>query len=147
MLRQLLSTSSLLVATLAASSSIDNEPVPVSSSAPNDYISNPITPLGSNSTVVTTDITVTDYTTYCPESTTVTITKCDDTCHETEITVTEATTLTVTGECIVPTTSPAAESSVAAESTTAAVSSFEGGANKVAVGAFAGVAAAAVALI
>lgn len=59
----------------------------------------------SNGTTVTTDVTVTDYTTYCPYSTVVTVTKCEqDKCHPTEITVTEATTLTVTGECVVPTT-------------------------------------------
>lgn len=59
----------------------------------------------TNGTTVTTDVTVTDYTTYCPYSTVVTVTKCEqDKCHPTEITVTEATTLTVTGECVVPTT-------------------------------------------
>lgn len=119
----------------------------------------------TNDTVITTDITVTDYVTYCPESTVITITKCEEVCSPTVITVTEATTLTVTGECLVPTTyttkeEPAEttpvpapstvagpstvieESTVAAEST-AVISSFEGAANKVAVGALAGVAAIA----
>mmetsp|Transcript_2808 Transcript_2808/g.3310 ORF Transcript_2808/g.3310 Transcript_2808/m.3310 type:complete len:158 (+) Transcript_2808:61-534(+) len=59
----------------------------------------------SNGTTVTTDVTVTDYTTYCPYSTVVTVTKCEeDKCNPTTITVSEATTLTVTGECVVPTT-------------------------------------------
>lgn len=102
----------------------------------------------SNDTVITTDITVTDYTTYCPASTVITITKCDAECYPTAITVTEATTLTVTGECVVPTTyTSAAPSSEAAPSTVAAVSSFEGAGNKAVVGAMAGVAAVAAALI
>lgn len=164
MFKQVLATSALLASTLGA---YTNE----TSSAP-----------AGNGTVVTTDITVTDYTTYCPASTVVTITKCDQECYPTAITVTEATTLTVTGECVVPTTytstpaepapetptpetpapetpAPAEESTVAgpstvaeqstvaAESTAVPVSSFEAGANKAAVGAFAGLAAVAAALI
>ncbi|KAJ8143776.1 hypothetical protein OY671_003102 [Metschnikowia pulcherrima] len=59
----------------------------------------------SNGTVVTTDVTVTDYTTYCPASTVVTITTCSDhKCAPTTITASEATTITITGECVVPTT-------------------------------------------
>lgn len=58
----------------------------------------------SNSTI-TTEVTVTDWVTYCPEETTITLTTCvKDKCNKHEITVTEATTLTVTGECIIPTT-------------------------------------------
>ncbi|KAJ8143775.1 hypothetical protein OY671_003101 [Metschnikowia pulcherrima] len=58
-----------------------------------------------NTTVNTTDITVTDYTTYCPAHTTVTITTCTNhRCAPTTITVTAATTITIKGECLVPTT-------------------------------------------
>ncbi|KAM9900042.1 hypothetical protein OXX79_005364, partial [Metschnikowia pulcherrima] len=58
-----------------------------------------------NTTVNTTDITVTDYTTYCPAHTTVTITTCSNhRCAPKTITVTAATTLTIKGECLVPTT-------------------------------------------
>lgn len=131
----------------------------------------------TNGTTVTTDVTVTDYTTYCPYSTVVTVTKCEqDKCHPTEITVTEATTLTVTGEFVVPTTyttevqtktetvcdtcehpttaapTSAAPTTVAGESTSAAssaagVTSFEGAAARNVAGAFAGVAAVAAALL
>ncbi|EMG48108.1 PGA13 GPI-anchored protein 13 [Candida maltosa Xu316] len=56
--------------------------------------------------VVTTQITVTDFTTYCPYETTLTITKCEnDKCHPTTIPVETATTITITGEVICPTTS------------------------------------------
>lgn len=61
--------------------------------------------LYSNETIVTVDVTVTGYTTYCPESTTITVTTCSDhKCAPKEITVTKATTITVTEECVVPTT-------------------------------------------
>lgn len=50
--------------------------------------------------------TTTDYVTYCPGETTVTVTTCDETCGPKEVTVTEATTLTITGECLVPIVSP-----------------------------------------
>ncbi|GBL52104.1 hypothetical protein ACI3LY_005488 [Candidozyma auris] len=122
----------------------------------------------SNATTVTTDVTVTGYTTYCPEPTVITITKCEEVCKPTEITVTEATTLTVTEPCVVPTTyttayhtttstvpceecehkptTVAGESTKPAESTTAAVSSYEGAAAKNVAGAVAGVAAVAAAL-
>ena len=120
----------------------------------------------SNDTVVTTDVTVTDYTTYCPYSTVVTVTKCDEVCEPTVITVTEATTLTVTGECVVPTSyttesltetvtpeptvaapSTVAETSSATSSVAPEVSSFEGAGAKNVAGAFAGVAAVAAALL
>lgn len=125
----------------------------------------------SNDTVVTTDVTVTDYTTYCPYSTVVTVTKCEDVCEPTVITVTEATTLTVTGECVVPTSyttesltetvtpeptvaapstvaeTSVAETSVASSSVAPEVSSFEGAGAKNVAGAFAGVAAVAAALL
>ncbi|KAI3402288.2 hypothetical protein KGF56_004858 [Candida oxycetoniae] len=59
----------------------------------------------ANSTVVTTQVTVTDFTTYCPEETTVTITSCKNhVCSPTTIVVTEETTLTITGEVVCPTT-------------------------------------------
>lgn len=155
MFKQVLATSALVASTLGATFS-------------NVTVADPST----NGTVVTTDVTVTGYTTYCPESTIVTITKCDEECYPTAITVTEATTLTVTGECVVPTTwtshasaepeteapapeettvagesTPADQSTVAGVSTEAEVSSFEGAANKAAVGAFAGLAAVAAALV
>ena len=58
-----------------------------------------------NGTVVTVDVTVTGYTTYCPEPTTITVTVCEesDICKPTEIEVTEAKTVTITEECIIPT--------------------------------------------
>ncbi|RLV88121.1 putative GPI-anchored protein 26 [Meyerozyma sp. JA9] len=128
----------------------------------------------SNDTVITTDVTVTDYTTYCPYSTEVVIKTCTlEKCAPVTITVSEAQTLTVTGECVIPTTytteystttstvaceecekstvapvsTAAPETSSAAPSTVAAVSSFEAGAAKNVAGALAGVAAVAVALI
>ena len=70
--------------------------------------------------VVTTQVTVTDFTTYCPYPTTLTITKCENNeCHPTTIPVETATTVTVTGEVICPTTtstSPKESSSEAASS-------------------------------
>lgn len=70
--------------------------------------------------VVTTQVTVTDFTTYCPYPTTLTITKCkNNECHPTTIPVETATTVTVTGEVICPTTtstSPKESSSEAASS-------------------------------
>ena len=129
----------------------------------------------SNDTVITTDVTVTDYTTYCPSPTEVVIKTCTlEKCAPVTITVSEAQTLTVTGECVIPTTyttewatttstvecheceekstvapvsTAAPETTSAAQSTVAAVSSFEAGAVKNVAGALAGVAAVAVALI
>lgn len=115
----------------------------------------------TNGTSTTTEWqTVTDYTTYCPESTTITVTTCDQNkCGENVITVTEATTVVVTGECVVPvtptpspaTTTPAqasssstpASSSPALE-TPAVTTATDNGAAKVGAGiaGFAGVAAA-----
>lgn len=103
----------------------------------------PSAPYGNSTTVYT---TVTDYTTYCPYPTTITITTCDEECAPHTITVEEPKTITVTGECVVPTSSEtkpapttvastvAAESTTAAESTAPAVSSFDNGANKQMVG-------------
>lgn len=60
---------------------------------------------GWNNTV-TEHITVTGYTTYCPESTVLTITTCENkACGPKTITVSEAQTVTVTEECVVPKTS------------------------------------------
>lgn len=73
-------------------------------------------------TTATDQITVTDYTTYCPESTTVTITTCtQNKCAPHKITVTEPTTITVTGECVVPSTAAPATTApaTAAPATTA----------------------------
>ncbi|CAI5757801.1 unnamed protein product [Candida verbasci] len=58
-----------------------------------------------NATTITTEITVTGYTTYCPEPTTLTLTVCDESklCAPSQIVVTEAQTVTVTEECVVPT--------------------------------------------
>lgn len=90
-----------------------------------------------NATV--TGITVTGYTTYCPEATTVTITTCSEhKCAPTEITVTGPSTVTVSEECVVPST-------VAAESTQPAVSTLVGAAPRnVAGGLLAAVAVAVV---
>lgn len=60
---------------------------------------------GWNNTV-TEHITVTGYTTYCPESTIITITTCENkACGPKTITVSEASTVVVTEECIIPSTS------------------------------------------
>lgn len=104
----------------------------------------------------TTDVkTVTDYTTYCPASTLVTITKCsEDKCSPTTITVASATTLTVTGTCVVPVSTTAAptslttvKSSSLASSTVAAASVLPGAAAQNVAGLMAGVAGIAALLI
>lgn len=51
----------------------------------------------ASNVTITTNIVVTDFTTYCPEPTHVVV-------NNKTITVTEATTLTVTGPCTIPTT-------------------------------------------
>ncbi|PVH18390.1 uncharacterized protein CXQ87_001315 [Candidozyma duobushaemuli] len=126
---------------------------------------------GWNSTV-TKDITVTGYTTYCPFATTLTIATCENkACGPKTITVSEASTVTITEECIVPktstepkveTTEPGAKVSSAPKSTslttvaavstspetsTAVVSSYEGGARRNAFGVAVGFAGAAALLI
>ncbi|KAM9900252.1 hypothetical protein OXX80_012079 [Metschnikowia pulcherrima] len=109
----------------------------------------------SNATVVTEDVTVTGYTTYCPASTVVTITTCSEhKCAPHTVTVSEATTLTITEECVVPTTYTTESKTVtshtstkAPSSTTATVSSWEGAGAKNAAGVVAGVAAVAAALL
>ena len=115
-------------------------------------------PSGWSNASTTVYETVTGYTTYCPESTVVTITTCENQkCAPTAVTVTEATTLTVTGECVVPATSaptsaapvPSTLVSSAASSSAAPTPSTitpENGAQKMAAG-FAGLAGAAAALM
>ena len=158
----------------------------------------------SNVTVITTDVTVTDFVTYCPEETTITITKCTQDKCQAEETKLEQGTVTITGECVIPTTvtkhetetviecveceeaktteaevskAPQTEAEVskvpettvtecvecekpttladiskvpettAAEESKPPVPTYEGAAGKAAVGAFAGVAAVAAALL
>lgn len=104
---------------------------------------------------VTDQVTVTGYTTYCPESTTLTVTTCSNkACAPHTVTVSEPSTVVITEPCVVPSTAApapsstkASHSSVAAESTPAAVSSYEAGAAKNAAGIVAGVAGVAALLI
>lgn len=64
---------------------------------------------GWNHTTTTYWLTTTDYVTYCPEETTVTITTCSDhKCNPEVITVLQETTITVTGECVIGVTTPPA---------------------------------------
>lgn len=59
----------------------------------------------ANVTVVTSDITMSGYTTYISEPTTFTLTTCGvDKCAEKVITVTDPATITVTEPCVIPTT-------------------------------------------
>ncbi|CUM67462.1 uncharacterized protein PRCAT00005158001 [Priceomyces carsonii] len=59
---------------------------------------------GYHNTTITKLKTVTDYVTYCPGPTTITVTTCtNDVCNPSTVTVSSETTLTVTGECVVPT--------------------------------------------
>lgn len=83
---------------------------------------------------VTTDVFVTDYTTYCPYPTSFVV-------NNKTITVTEATTLTITGPCTIPSTYVTSAASTKAPAVTTA-----NGAAKAAYGAAAGVAAVAAAL-
>ena len=86
---------------------------------------------------VTTDVVVTDLTTYCPSPTNVVI-------NNKTLTVSEATTLTVTGPCTVPTT--VANTSTPASSSVAEIST-ENAAAHVGAGALVGVAAIAAAFL
>lgn len=94
---------------------------------------------------VTTDVVITDFTTYCPAATSLVI-------NNQTITITEATTLTVTGPCTIPTTyvtgaSSSSPATVAGESTAPAVTTAaENAGAKNAAGVVAGVAAVAAAL-
>lgn len=85
---------------------------------------------------ITTDVVVTDFVTYCPEPTHFVV-------NNKTITVTEATTLTITGPCTIPTTITTTE---AKKTTAPSVTTATNGAGKIAVGAAAGVAAVAAAL-
>ena len=74
------------------------------------------TPSGSEGSVITTQVTVTDYTTYCPYPTTITVTTCENhKCGETVIPVETATTITVTGEVLCPTTTTAGPTTTTTE--------------------------------
>ncbi|CUM51137.1 uncharacterized protein AC631_02165 [Debaryomyces fabryi] len=95
--------------------------------------------VSASNVTVTTDIVVTDYTTYCPEPTSVVV-------NNKTITVTEATTLTITGPCTIPTTYTTDAETSSAETSSPSVTSVENGAGKAVVGAAAGVAAIAAAL-
>ncbi|EMG48331.1 putative cell wall protein, putative [Candida maltosa Xu316] len=113
---------------------------------------------GLYSNVTTTHQIVTEYVTYCPESTTLTLTVCEEVCKTTEI----ATSGSVTVSNVkVPTETPEAPKTTAETKTTAAVSeskstsvekptasvtSFEGAANVV-TGSFAVAVAAAIGLM
>ncbi|KAK6464914.1 hypothetical protein DFJ63DRAFT_312199 [Scheffersomyces coipomensis] len=98
--------------------------------------------VSAGNVTVTTDVVVTDFTTYCPYATSLVI-------NNKTITVTEATTLTITGPCTIPTTyvtTEAAESTSAPATSAPEVTTAEAGAAKAAVGAVAGIAAVAAAL-
>ncbi|KAI5960388.1 uncharacterized protein KGF55_004680 [Candida pseudojiufengensis] len=59
-----------------------------------------------NGTVITTNVIVTNYVTYCPNPTTIELTVCptEEPCKATEIVVTEATHLTVEEPCLIEST-------------------------------------------
>lgn len=88
----------------------DSEPSVTSavSSTPSPYTnttSSDVTVITDHTSDFTDVTTITDYTTYCPESTTITITTCDETCGPHTVTVDEPKTITVTGPCVLPTSS------------------------------------------
>lgn len=91
-------------------------------------------------TVVTTRVTVTGYTTYCPYPTTITITVCEEEtfCTESAIVVDEPATITVTEPCVIP-TSYAELKTIAPQN----VTTYEGAGSKQVAGALAGFAAVA----
>ena len=95
-------------------------------------------------TVVTTRVTVTGYTTYCPYPTTITITVCEEEtfCTETAIVVDEPATITVTEPCVIP-TSHAERQTVAPQN----VTTYEGAGSRQVAGALAGFAAVAAVMI
>ncbi|RLV96287.1 putative GPI-anchored protein 26 [Spathaspora sp. JA1] len=116
----------------------------------------------SNSTVVVTEaITVTDYTTYCPEPTVITVTVCEEeeVCTSKEIEVLTPGTITITETCVVETTYLTVCETLYQNSTVHAptatqqpqpidhTSVYDGGANKKVAGALAGVAMLAAALV
>lgn len=94
----------------SVTSAVSPSPSPYTNTTSSDVTV--ITDHTSDFTVITdhtsdfTDVTtITDYTTYCPESTTITITTCDETCGPHTVTVDEPKTITVTGPCVLPTSS------------------------------------------
>lgn len=94
----------------------------------------------SSNVTVTTNVVITDYSTYCPEPTSVVV-------NNKTITVSEATTLTITGPCTIPTTyTTNGPETSGAENSAPSITSVENGAGKAVVGAAAGIAAVAAAL-
>lgn len=93
--------------------------------------------VAAGNVTVTSEVVITDFTTYCPEPTSIVV-------NNKTITVTEPTTITVTGPCTIPTTY--VTSSSAAPTTEVTVSTAEGAAGKAVVGAAAGIAAVAAAI-
>lgn len=90
---------------------------------------------------VTTDITVTNWVTYCPVETTITLTTCvKDICNNHEVTVSEPATITVTGDVVIPTTYTVTGNNTVAP---IPIPTYEGSAQKQVVGALAGVAVVA----
>lgn len=107
---------------------------------------------------VTTHVTATGYTTYCPYPTTITLTICEEEniCTKRPIVVSEPTTVTVTEPCIISTSYETTEvvvtttlpSSLSPSSVAAAnVTSFEGAGSKNVAGALVGVVAIAAAMM
>lgn len=105
----------------------------------------------SSSTVTSSqwsNVTITSYTTYCPETTVITITSCkDNACHPTAVTVSTATTITCTA-CVVPpatstktTVAPTSVTSSAAPSPTITTASNAGAKNAIGAIGVVGVAA------
>ncbi|CAN3500477.1 hypothetical protein DICA1_C06106 [Diutina catenulata] len=84
----------------SAEESANGTVAPESTSSDN-AISSAMVPPPAGNVTVTEDKTVTDIVFYCPETTTVTLTKCDTVCQPVE-TVCEPGTVTVTGTCVVP---------------------------------------------
>lgn len=97
--------------------------------------------VAASNVTVTTDVVVTDFTTYCPAPTSFVV-------NNKTVTVTEPTTITITGPCTIPTTYVTSKSTVAAESTKAptVTTAHENAGAKNVAGALAGVAAVAAAL-
>ena len=81
------------------SSSEIAEPSPSASVSASASVST--SPFTNGTKTVIEDKTVTDIVFYCPETTTVTITKCEETCLE-AVTVCPPGTVTIYGECVVP---------------------------------------------
>lgn len=95
------------------------------------------TAVAASNVTVTTDIVVTDFTTYCPESTTFVV-------NNQTVTVSEATTITITGPCTIPTTYVTSEAPASSKPATVTTANAAGKVG--AAGAIAGVAAVAAAL-